>query len=246
MTLWAVPSARGERLAMAQAYPFEIPDGSYLFRDGVAETLPADVNLRGRTPVLAVGSNQSPHQLARKFALRPGTEIPVTRAWLEDFDLCYATHVTRYGSVPSNLHAAPGMRVRLSITWLDDAQLRVMHPTEIAGENYVYARLGKLALETAESLRLDHAFAYVSLHGATGIDGSPLGLAAMAAERRPHRALSQAGMLALLHRRCGGGAAYEDFVVAPFDDPAERRRRCAVLRERTLPFAWPHFDILER
>lgn len=246
MTLWPVPQGRAERLAMAQAYPFEIPEGSYLFRNGVAETLSAEPDLRNRTPVLAVGSNQSPHQLARKFAHRPGTEIPVTRAWLEDFDLCYATHVTRYGSIPSNLHACPGMRVRLSITWLDDVQLRTMHPTEIAGENYVYLRLDRLMLETAEGQRLDSAFAYVSLHGVARLDDAPLGLAAMLAERRPHRAAMQDEMLALLHRRCGGDGAYEDFVVAPFDDPAERQRRTSFLRANPIPFGWPHLEILER
>ncbi len=246
MTLWAVPSTRAERLVMAQAYPFEIPDGSYLFRDGVAETLGAEPDLRNRTPVLAVGSNQSPGQLARKFAHRPETEIPVTRAWLEDFDLCYATHVTRYGSIPSNLHGCPGMRVRLSITWLDDDQLRIMHPTEIAGENYAFVRLDRLSLETAEGRRLDSVYAYLSMHGVTRLGGSPLGLAAMAAERRPHRTLSQPKMLALLHRRCGGDEAYEDFVLAPFDDPAERKRRTSILRADTVPFAWPHLAILER
>lgn len=246
MTLWRVPPGRAERLAMAQAYPFEIPEGSYLFRDGVAMPLPASVDLNSRTPVLAVGSNQSPHQLERKFAQRPRTEIPVTRAWLEDFDLCYATHVTRYGSIPSNLHACPGMRVRLSITWLDDEQLRIMHPTEIAGENYVFGRLGRLALETVEGLRLDQAFAYVSLHGAARIDDAPFGLAAMAAERRPHGALMQDEMLALLHRRCGGDTRYEDFVLAPFDEPTERQRRTSFLRANTVPFSWPHFEILER
>ena len=246
MTLWPVPKGRAERLAMAQAYPFEIPEGSYLFRNGIVAPLPADVDLRNRTPVLAVGSNQSPHQLARKFVHRPGTAIPVTRAWLEDFDLCYATHVTRYGSIPSNLHACPGMRVRLSITWLDEAQLQTMHPTEIAGENYVYARLDRLGLETLEGRRLECAFAYVSLHGVARIDDSPLGLAAMASERRPHRALMQHEMLADLHRRCGFDASYEDFVVAPFDDPAERQRRTLFLRANPIPFGWPHLEILER
>lgn len=246
MTLWAVPQGRAERLAMAQAYPFEIPEGSYLFRDGVAAPLSADLDLRGRTPVLAVGSNQSPRQLARKYARHPGTAIPVTRAWLDDFDVCYATHVTRYGSIPGNLHASPGMRVRLSITWLDDAQLRIMHPTEIAGENYVYARLDRLTLATAEGQRLDSVFAYVSRHGVARIDGAALGLAALAAERRPHRAVSQADMLALLHERCGDGMPYEDFVLAPFDDPAERTRRTAWLRRNPIPFGWPHLEILER
>ena len=100
-------------------------------------------------PDVLPGAMQSPEQLARKFAHLPGTVIPMTRVWLDDFDVVYATHVTRYGSIPGNLHACPGAQVRLSITWLDDAQLQVMHATEIQGENYCYARLDgvRIAIE---------------------------------------------------------------------------------------------------
>jgi hypothetical protein len=245
LTLWAVPSGRAERLAMAQAYPFEIPEGSYLFRDGHVEPLASAPDLRGRTPVLAVGSNQAPDQLARKYAHVPGTVIPVTRAWLEDFDVCYATHITRYGSIPSNLHACPGMRVRLSITWLDDEQLRIMHPTEIAGESYAFARLDGLALETTEGQRLASAFAYLSLHGVMRLDGAPLGLAAMAAERRPHPAARQIDALAALHRRCGSAGDFEEFVLAPLDDAGERAWRTALLRSDSYPFDWPRMQIIE-
>src|SRR5690606_28940504 len=121
--VWPVPEGRSERLALARGYPFEIPDHCLLFEDGVCRSLddPAP-HLADRTAVLAVGSNQSPAQLARKFAHLKGTVIPVTRAWLDGFDVAYATHVTRYGSIPGNLHPCPGARVRLSVTWLDDAQ----------------------------------------------------------------------------------------------------------------------------
>ncbi|MEX1109029.1 MAG: hypothetical protein WEC00_08980 [Dongiaceae bacterium] len=245
MTLWAVPTGRAERLALAQSYPFDIPDASFLFRNGAAETLQDVPDLGGRTPVLAIGSNQSPVQLARKFAHAPETEIPVTRAWLDDYDICYATHVTRYGSIPGNLHHCENMRVRLSITWLDETQLRVMHATEIVGESYVYARLSGLGLETENGSRVDSALAYVSLHGVMRIDGAPLGLASMAAEGRPHCAAFQNEALAALHRRCGNQNAIEDFILAAIADPAERMRRTALLRSDPIRSDWPHLEIIE-
>jgi len=52
-------------------------------------------------PVLAVGSNGSPQQLARKFppAKFPnGVLIPVVRAVLEDFDVVYAPLLAAYGA----------------------------------------------------------------------------------------------------------------------------------------------------
>jgi len=246
VTLWAVPAGRAERLALAQSYPFDIPDGSFLFRNNAAHSMPDVPDLAGRTPVLAIGSNQSPAQLARKFAHAPETEIPVTRAWLDDYDICYATHVTRYGSIPGNLHPCKNMRVRLSITWLDETQLRVMHATEIVGESYVYARLNGLGLETDTGSRVDAALAYVSLHGVMRIEGSPLGLASMAAERRPYRAAVQNEALAALHDRCGNQDAIEDFILAAIDDPAERTRRTALLRSDPIRCDWSHLEIIDR
>jgi hypothetical protein len=244
--LWEVPRDRAARLALAHGYPYDIPAHSYLFREGRAVPLDGRPDTIGRTPVLAIGSNQSPAQLARKFAHAPDSIIPVTRAWLESFDICFATHVTRYGAIPGNLYPCPGMRVRLSVTWLDDEQLRVMHATEITGENYVFARLHGLGLETDEGARVDRALAYISLHGAMAIDGAPLGLAAMAAENRPHRAVLQPEALAALHRRCGGAGSLDDFVLAAIDDEAERVRRTGLMRTDPVPFDWPDMDILDR
>lgn len=245
MTLWAVPKDRASRLALAHSYPFDIPEESYLFRNGLAEPLPDSPDLRGRTPVLAIGSNQSPSQLARKFAHAPGTEIPVTRAWLDDFDVCYATHVTRYGAIPGNLHASPGTRVRLSITWLTEDQLRVMHATEIVGEAYVYARLRSASLTLADGTRIDSALAYISPHGAMRVDGAPLALSALMAENRRFLAATQAEALAALYRRCGFMGAIEDFVLGAIVDPAERTARTGLLRSDPVRCDWSCLEIIE-
>jgi hypothetical protein len=243
--LWAVPDGRAERLALARAYPFAIPDHSLLFEAGGFGPLDdPEPHLAGRTAVLAVGSNQSPEQLARKFAHAPGTVIPVTRVWLDDFDVVYATHVTRYGSIPGNLHPAPRTRVRLSITWLDDAQLAVMHATEIAGENYCYARLDGVRIAIDGGTILESVHAYVSRHGCLNHGGAAIGLAAIRAESRPHGALGQAEALALLAVRAGHAGDLDDFIHEGVAEPELRAARTALMRSDALPFHWPLLTVV--
>lgn len=250
MALWPVPEAAADRLALAYGYPFAIPEESYLFRKGGPVPLPAGLSLRqlidsGRHAVLAVGSNQSPEQLQRKFASQPGPqEIPVTRVWLDGFDVVYATHITRYGSIPGNLHPAPGCRVRLSVTWLDAAQLALMHETELAGESYVYARLDGLSLDHFDGSRAERIDAYVSRHGATNAEGKPLALAAIRAERRSRSALDQRAALARLQRLAGDDGSLDEFLLAAIDDPQRRGELTRLMRRDALPFSWPHFTLL--
>ncbi len=245
--LWAVPEERAARLALARAYPFAFPDQSLLFRGGEARALDDLAPfLAGRTAVLAVGSNQSPEQLARKFAHLPGAVIPLTRVWLDDFDVVYATHVTRYGSIPGNLHPAPGARVRLSLTWLDDDQLEVMHATEIAGENYVFARLDGVRLTVDGGMALDSVHAYVSLHGSMSHEGAAVGLAAIRTENRPHAALSQAEALALLAARAGHEGDLDDFIHEAIAEPGHRDARTALMRRDALKFDWPTLTVVAR
>jgi hypothetical protein len=250
--LWPVPAGRAERLALAFAYPFTIPEGSYLFLDGAALPLPEGEDLRGRTPVLAVGSNQSPEQLARKFAhMKRPVRVPVTRCWLQDFDVVHATHITRYGAIPGNLHPAPGVAVRLSVTWLDPEQLAVVHETELTGENYVFGRIegAKLRLEggaALDALFAPELFAYVSLEGALSIGGKPLGLAALAAEGRPHPTATVREALAHLHARAGGHPSVEDMVIAAIERPEERRRLTALMRRDALESDWKSLTVLAR
>lgn len=245
--LWPVPQDRAERLALATSYPFAIPEDSYLYLDGAVLPLPADEELRGRTPVLAVGSNQSPDQLRRKFAPMPKPmRVPVTRCWLEGFDVIYATHLSRYGSIPGALHPVPGCRVRLSITWLDPDQLAVVHETELTGENYVYARLDGAAARLEDGTRLAELNAYVSLNGALNIDGRPRALAAMRAESRPYPAILQPEALALLHARHGHGRSLESMILAVIEDPAERRRLTGIMRLDAIRADWKSLTILAR
>ena len=141
------PPSDMDPVERATTYPYLIPESSYLFENGAWQAAEIGSALTaGRTPVIACGSNRSPEQLARKFADFDEAVIPVQRAWLEDFDVVYAAHITGYGSVAANLQHVAGTRVEVSITWLADDQMDRMHATEGLGHNYHYARLYGLAL----------------------------------------------------------------------------------------------------
>ena len=63
------------------------------------------------TPVLAVGSNAAPTQLARKFPAElfpDGVVIPVLRCVLPDFDVVYAPLISSYGSCTGRSHLILG------------------------------------------------------------------------------------------------------------------------------------------
>ena len=76
-------------VAHARSYPFPIPDHSFVYDNGAVHRLEAaPPERRGRTPVLAAGSNQSPEQSGRKYAefpSGPGVRIPAERGVLADF-----------------------------------------------------------------------------------------------------------------------------------------------------------------
>ena len=63
-------------------------------------------NAMTMTPVLAIGSNAGPSQLARKFPREsfPAAAVPVLRAMLRGHDVCYAPLISSYGSVTATLH----------------------------------------------------------------------------------------------------------------------------------------------
>lgn len=219
------PFARDPVLARAAGYPYAITPHSFTLVGG--EESPFDAALTaGRTPVIGYGSNQSPEQLRRKYG-ENRSPIPVQRAWLDDHDVVYSAHFASYGSLPAALRHAPGTRVAVAINWLDDDQLAVMHPTE--QQNYHYARLDGIVLQTAEGERLDSAHAYLGFRGHIARDGLPIALAEVRAENRTLPALGQLAALAHLRDHMAPGEALADFVRSHIDDIALRNSRVAAL-----------------
>src|ERR1700687_4116749 len=103
-------------------YPFDVPDGPYIWHCGVREEIdaahledPFELRVAGRVPVLAIGSNSSPSQLSRKFTdpsfndpKSPDSRILVYRARVPDMDIVYAAHIASYGSLPATIMSKPG------------------------------------------------------------------------------------------------------------------------------------------
>lgn len=244
---WPLPTLEADLLRLALAYPFDAPANSFVLRAGTAEPLDGDppaALFRDRTPVIAHGSNRAPEQLLRKFG--DTAEIPVSRAWLADYDVVYSAHVTRYGSIAANLQHAPGTRTAVAVTWLTAAQLTRMHETELGGENYYYGRMEAidLALEAGPAQGLRAAAVYLSAHGCLAQNGAALGLAAVAAERRSNAALDQAGVLTLVRDRHHRGEELNAFVLSNIRDRLRRGRLTQALRADALAVRIPHFRAL--
>lgn len=226
------------RIVHAKAYPFAILDHSFFLKDGTVTPLPAGGRHRaGRTAVLASGSNRSHEQLARKFGDDP-EGVATERAWLADFDVVYAAHITRYGSIPTTLQHVPGMRVHLAINWLTGRQLAAMHATE---GNYDFVLLERIALETEAGPALEDAHVYVAKNGHILHEAAPIGSREAAAENRPHAAMDQHEAQAHVHARLGEGIAPDDFVLQNIEDERLRRERSQRLGDPRAKFAWPHW-----
>jgi hypothetical protein len=89
--------------------------------------------MAGRTPVLAVGSNRSPAQLARKLRepSRPALGlVPIIRARVNGIGVGFSAHVGRWGYVPAAPVRRPGWQDQW-LTWLDPVQLELVNATEI-------------------------------------------------------------------------------------------------------------------
>ncbi|MDH3233416.1 MAG: hypothetical protein OEQ29_07805 [Alphaproteobacteria bacterium] len=228
------------RIAHAKAYPFAVLDHSFMVKGGVVTPLPdGDGHRAGRTPVIATGSNRSYEQLNRKFADDPDG-VPTERAWLADFDVVYAAHITRYGSIPATLQHIAGMRVHLAVNWLTDRQLAAMHATE---GNYDFVALERISLETEAGPALEAAHVYVARNGHLMHEGAPIGMREAAAEGRPYAVLDQHEAQSLVHARLGDGGDLEDFVLQNIEDERLRRERSERLGEPTATFAWPHWRV---
>ncbi len=246
---WPLPESDPARLALAKSYPFPAPGRSYLFRNGAARPLESGTSqaarFAGRQPVIGHGSNRSPEQLYRKFGAR--AEIPVSRAWLRDYDVVYSAHVTQYGSIAANLQHTPGAVAEVYVTWLAEDQLGRMHETELGGENYFYGRLRgvSLALEAGPVAELNDAGVYLSVRGCLARDGGALGLAAVASEARPHGALHQEQAIDLVRARHRPARALDHHILETIRDPAGRKVLVAEMETQALPAEAPHFETLK-
>ncbi|MCB1969407.1 MAG: hypothetical protein H6851_18240 [Geminicoccaceae bacterium] len=212
----------------ASAYPYDMPLDSFVFDRGRSIAGPFD--LVERQPVLAIGSNAAPEQLARKF----GTEsrpIPVTRVIVKDHTVVFSAHFSRYGSLPATLHEVPGARTYAFITWLDENQLARMHETENVGKNYDYSARDDIEVET-ESGSLPCAMGfYRSRRGPLLLRSNPVRMAEVASIGAPLPQLTQRAALRHVHSRLAPEHPFETFIARIVEDDGYREHMTERLQE---------------
>ncbi len=237
-------------LTLALGYPWERPVGSYRLSDTEVDLLeemsPAErdeaiAQYSGgeRLPLLAIGSNCSPDVLRRKFAHfseRPDRAVLALSGRLHEFDVGFAAQPALYGSMPATIFPSPGTAVAATVLWVTPAQF-----TQLAWSELSY-RLGRLEtrFEVEEGGAVfDRVLVFVSRFGAFRVAGDPVAQAAVPADGRSARALTQeqaldsAAALAL-----GPGAGAGDLVRAIFEDfPGLIPSLVETVNREGLPFA---------
>ena len=225
-------------LALARDYPYTFPRRSFVYRDsGVSEFDPSLCS--DRTPVLAVGSNQSPERLAQKFGHDASHIIPVQRARLKHFDVVYSAHISTYGAVPAMLQVSGDSEVELAVTWLNDAQLQIMNHSEVRAANYAFAAMEKLELSFEGGGTVSSAYAYVSSRGHLRHDGDAVALSAIECRGRRFPAVSTAEALELVRARVAPNLDADAFVLKLIADEAYRRQVIDRLAADAVPFDHP-------
>ncbi|WP_114853866.1 hypothetical protein [Brachybacterium sp. YJGR34] len=123
--------------------------------------------LAERTLVLAVGSNQAPATIARKYrraARSLNLATPFVRCTVHGLGVGYVANSAAAGFVPAAPFRAVGERRELIATWFDDDQLAAIDETE---PNYDRVRLdaADFPLELATGQRPAHLDLYASHRG---------------------------------------------------------------------------------
>lgn len=225
----------------AKAYPFGIPENSYVLdRDGW-RPLEGEFCNAGRHAVIASGSNASPERLMAKYADHPhllDEPIVVTRGQLHDFDAVYSAHFTSYGAIPATLAHAPGAIADVFVTWLTDAQLERMHETEAVGVNYVFAKLSRIHLLCGCGGGMTTAHAYISKRGCLNKGGNPVPLAALNTEHRQWRAMTQVEVLDYARSLIAPTEETDTFIRQHIDCPDTRAERTQQISQDALGLGW--------
>jgi len=219
-------SDTGEIVKRALAYPYASPRCSFLLegteaRELAAEEVPpagsvSQTNVAlpaSLQPLLAYGANASPQALAHKLAALPQAPLFAARARLDDFDVVYSAHVSRYGAVPATLLPSPGTSVEAHVLYPNDEQLPLLVATE---PNYELTRLSGISLRAdLGPLETFHAVdAFLSRHGYLTVDGAPLALSGIPARNRRLASADEPDVLELVRSRLAPDGTLAHFVTA--------------------------------
>lgn len=223
----------GEILARAAAYPYEAPLRSFVQTGPRSRELgEEDLDLGGRSALIAYGSNAAPAVLARKLAALPRQPLPLVRAELADLDVVYSAHISPYGAVPATLQRSPGATVPVFVAYPTPEQLRLLSATE---PNYELRRLRGLDLRPELGAPPLDPHAYLSRHGCLALAGSEVALAAVDASGRQLPAMGEIEVLDHVRHLLAPELDLERFVESSLD-PGLAAARTAVLHGNARPF----------
>ncbi len=236
-----------DALDRATQYPYPIPNTSFVMINGEQHSWHDHVgaiDFAERRPVLAVGSNQSPQQLARKFHGAAWGIIPVARTRVRNYDTVYSPHISAYGAIPATLHPSPGTEVVLFITWLTADQETRMHETEVSAANYGYGEIVSIDHSADHGPSPSSIFLYAGTRGALNRSGNPIPLAEVTATGRRWPAMTQIEVQIHARDRIADDHEIDRFILSSVDNSAVRRQRTEQLAVDALPFDDPAFRII--
>jgi hypothetical protein len=228
-------------LAHALAYPWERPAHSYVLHDDIVELLDEigpdrrEAVLRrfltDRTPLLAIGSNSAPDVLRRKFAHfadQDDRDALVITGWLHEFDVGASAQLAAYGALPATIFPSPGTAARTSILWLTEPQFTQLVWSELS---YGIGTLHTRFAADEPGFDVEQVVVFVSRFGAFCVDDDPVALAAVPAQGRTARALTQHELLTNVAATLRPASTPEELVRAIHDNPG-------ALVERLAPTVW--------
>ncbi|MFC7304770.1 hypothetical protein ACFQVC_11130 [Streptomyces monticola] len=164
----------GRRLLPLEPGPAPGPLGSWQIEGGPRlDQLLAD--LESRTPVLAVGSNASPAQIAYKLAedALPDT-VPMIPVTVRGIGVGCSAHIGRAGYVAAAPYPDPEDTRTLVVTWLDETQLAAVDATELPNYRRHWLDGAAFGLVPPQGQALPGAYVYTGARGVlTGDDGRP-------------------------------------------------------------------------
>ncbi|MFD2417362.1 gamma-glutamylcyclotransferase [Amycolatopsis pigmentata] len=185
----------------ADPYPGARPETSFVHIGGRGYALPDTLDVDGRVPVLAYGSNACPSKVTwlRENLGLPG-EVVVLRARCTGIAAVWAAGFrARDGQRTATLTAMPGVTETHAVWLATPEQLAVLDICEGRGKRYHLARLsGAVVLEDLDGSAPRDVFAYVGANQARMpllVDGRPVRLA----ESPQAEAIGLAGIAAPSH-----------------------------------------------
>ncbi len=227
-----------ELVERALGYPWERPEGSYVLDDGEVSDVAGGVDVSGRHPLLAFGSNGAPERLALKLEARPREDrrVVVLTGRLHGFDVGPAALPTFYGALPATIFPSAGTAVRAATLWLTAPQLQDVVWTEIS---YRFGRLpgGVFTPDIDGAPAAAHVYGFASRVGSLLMDGEHVALAAIPASGRTAPARTQEQLLGALAAELGLDGAH-DLIRALYDEYGATVHRLAeLLGDCRRPFA---------